>query len=91
MFYKNEWLISVVDEFGVVLKKGIEIFLEEVLMKLLVIYYFGFKVFVSEDVLFLKLIYFYFLVWILNGEEKLGDIIVKNDVIYYIYLVDDFR
>ncbi len=90
-FYKNERLTSVADELGVALKKGIETLPEEALMKLLATHYLGFKAFASEDAPFLKLIYPYLPVRTLNGEEKLGDIIAKNDVIYYTYSVDDFR
>ncbi|MBF2518929.1 HSP90 family protein [Listeria marthii] len=90
-FYKNERLTSVADELGVALKKGIETLPEEALMKLLATHYLGFKALASEDVPFLKLIYPYLPVRTLNGEEKLGDIIAKNDVIYYTYSVDDFR
>lgn len=60
-------------------------------MKLLATHYLGFKALASEDAPFLKLIYPYLPVRTLNGEEKLGDIIAKNDVIYYTYSVDDFR
>ncbi|MDT0002569.1 HSP90 family protein [Listeria cossartiae subsp. cayugensis] len=90
-FYKNERLTSVADELGVALKKGIETLPEEALMKLLATHYLGFKALASEDAPFLKLIYPYLPVRTLNGEEKLGDIIAKNDVIYYTYSVDDFR
>ncbi|EAF4914573.1 HSP90 family protein [Listeria monocytogenes] len=90
-FYKNERLTSVASELGVALKKGIETLPEEALMKLLVTHYLGFKALASEDAPFLKLIYPYLPVRTLNGEEKLGDIIAKNDVIYYTYSVDDFR
>ncbi|MBC2101418.1 HSP90 family protein [Listeria marthii] len=90
-FYKNERLTSVADELGVALKKGIETLPEEALMKLLATHYLGFKALASEDAPFLKLIYPYLPVRTLNGEEKLGDIISKNDVIYYTYSVDDFR
>ncbi|UIJ48625.1 HSP90 family protein [Listeria monocytogenes] len=90
-FYKNERLTSVASEFGVALKKGIETLPEEALMKLLATHYLGFKALASEDAPFLKLIYPYLPVRTLNGEEKLGDIIAKNDVIYYTYSVDDFR
>lgn len=90
-FYKNERLTSVASELGVALKKGIETLPEEALMKLLATHYLGFKALASEDAPFLKLIYPYLPVRTLNGEEKLGDIIVKNDVIYYTYSVDDFR
>ncbi|EHP8487556.1 HSP90 family protein [Listeria monocytogenes] len=90
-FYKNERLTSVASELGVALKKGIETLPEEALMKLLATYYLGFKALASEDAPFLKLIYPYLPVRTLNGEEKLGDIIAKNDVIYYTYSVDDFR
>ncbi len=90
-FYKNERLTSVASELGVALKKGIETLPEEALMKLLATHYLGFKALASEDAPFLKLIYPYFPVRTLNGEEKLGDIIAKNDVIYYTYSVDDFR
>lgn len=90
-FYKNERLTSVADELGVALKKGIETLPEEALMKLLATHYLGFKALASEDAPFLKLIYPYLPVRTLNGEEKLGDIIGKNDVIYYTYSVDDFR
>ncbi|HAA6228080.1 TPA_asm: HSP90 family protein [Listeria monocytogenes] len=90
-FYKNERLTSVASELGVALKKGIETLLEEALMKLLATHYLGFKALASEDAPFLKLIYPYLPVRTLNGEEKLGDIIAKNDVIYYTYSVDDFR
>ncbi|EAC6107570.1 HSP90 family protein [Listeria monocytogenes] len=90
-FYKNERLTSVASELGVALKKGIETLPEEALMKLLATHYLGFKALASEDAPFLKLIYPYLPVRTLNGEEKLGDIIAKNDVIYYTYSVDDFR
>ncbi|EMF1713752.1 HSP90 family protein [Listeria monocytogenes] len=90
-FYKNERLTSVSSELGVALKKGIETLPEEALMKLLATHYLGFKALASEDAPFLKLIYPYLPVRTLNGEEKLGDIIAKNDVIYYTYSVDDFR
>ncbi|EAF4677850.1 HSP90 family protein [Listeria monocytogenes] len=90
-FYKNERLASVASELGVALKKGIETLPEEALMKLLATHYLGFKALASEDAPFLKLIYPYLPVRTLNGEEKLGDIIAKNDVIYYTYSVDDFR
>ncbi|MBC1546226.1 HSP90 family protein [Listeria sp. FSL L7-1435] len=90
-FYKNERLASVAGELGVALKKGIETLPEEALMKLLATHYLGFKALASEDAPFLKLIYPYLPVRTLNGEEKLGDIIAKNDVIYYTYSVDDFR
>ncbi|MDS9999368.1 HSP90 family protein [Listeria cossartiae subsp. cayugensis] len=90
-FYKNERLTIVADELGVALKKGIETLPEEALMKLLATHYLGFKALASEDAPFLKLIYPYLPVRTLNGEEKLGDIIAKNDVIYYTYSVDDFR
>ncbi|EPG1388587.1 TPA_asm: HSP90 family protein [Listeria monocytogenes] len=90
-FYKNERLTSVASELGVALKKGIETLPEEALMKLLATHYLGFKALASEDEPFLKLIYPYLPVRTLNGEEKLGDIIAKNDVIYYTYSVDDFR
>ncbi|EAD2408260.1 HSP90 family protein [Listeria monocytogenes] len=90
-FYKNERLTSVASELGVALKKGIETLPEEELMKLLATHYLGFKALASEDAPFLKLIYPYLPVRTLNGEEKLGDIIAKNDVIYYTYSVDDFR
>lgn len=90
-FYKNERLTSVAGELGVALKKGIETLPEEALMKLLATHYLGFKALASEDAPFLKLIYPYLPVRTLNGEEKLGDIIAKNDVIYYTYSVDDFR
>lgn len=90
-FYKNERLTSVASELGVALKKGIETLPEEALMKLLATHYRGFKALASEDAPFLKLIYPYLPVRTLNGEEKLGDIIAKNDVIYYTYSVDDFR
>ncbi|MBV1516566.1 HSP90 family protein [Listeria monocytogenes] len=90
-FYKNERLTSVASELGVALKKGIETLPEEALMKLLATHYLGFKALESEDAPFLKLIYPYLPVRTLNGEEKLGDIIAKNDVIYYTYSVDDFR
>ncbi|CDK42288.1 TPA: HSP90 family protein [Listeria monocytogenes] len=90
-FYKNERLTSVASELGVALKKGIETLPEEALMKLLTTHYLGFKALASEDAPFLKLIYPYLPVRTLNGEEKLGDIIAKNDVIYYTYSVDDFR
>ncbi|HAO5614937.1 TPA: HSP90 family protein [Listeria monocytogenes] len=90
-FYKNERLTSVASELGVALKKGIETLPEEALMKLLATHYLGFKALASEDAPFLKLIYPYLPVQTLNGEEKLGDIIAKNDVIYYTYSVDDFR
>ncbi|EFR1007009.1 TPA: HSP90 family protein [Listeria monocytogenes] len=90
-FYKNERLTSVASELGVALKKGIETLPEEALMKLLATHYLGFKALASEDAPFLKLIYPYLPVRTLNGEEKSGDIIAKNDVIYYTYSVDDFR
>ncbi|HEL8566128.1 TPA: HSP90 family protein [Listeria monocytogenes] len=90
-FYKNERLTSVASELGVAFKKGIETLPEEALMKLLATHYLGFKALASEDAPFLKLIYPYLPVRTLNGEEKLGDIIAKNDVIYYTYSVDDFR
>ncbi|EAE4839334.1 HSP90 family protein [Listeria monocytogenes] len=90
-FYKNELLTSVASELGVALKKGIETLPEEALMKLLATHYLSFKALASEDAPFLKLIYPYLPVRTLNGEEKLGDIIAKNDVIYYTYSVDDFR
>ncbi|HDI4638406.1 TPA: HSP90 family protein [Listeria monocytogenes] len=90
-FYKNERLTSVASELGVALKKGIETLPEEALMKLLATHYLGFKALASEDAPFLKLIYPYLPIRTLNGEEKLGDIIAKNDVIYYTYSVDDFR
>ncbi|EKZ4541661.1 HSP90 family protein [Listeria monocytogenes] len=90
-FYKNERLTIVADELGIALKKGIETLPEEALMKLLATHYLGFKALASEDAPFLKLIYPYLPVRTLNGEEKLGDIIAKNDVIYYTYSVDDFR
>ncbi|EAC5775304.1 TPA_asm: HSP90 family protein [Listeria monocytogenes] len=90
-FYKNERLTSVASELGVALKKGIETLPEEALMKLLATHYLSFKALASEDAPFLKLIYPYLPVRTLNGEEKLGDIIAKNDVIYYTYSVDDFR
>ncbi|ASH46557.1 TPA_asm: HSP90 family protein [Listeria monocytogenes] len=90
-FYKNERLTSVASELGVALKKGIETLPEEALMKLLATHYLGFKALAIEDAPFLKLIYPYLPVRTLNGEEKLGDIIAKNDVIYYTYSVDDFR
>ncbi|EIW6168004.1 HSP90 family protein [Listeria monocytogenes] len=90
-FYKNERLTSVASELGVALKKGIETLPEEALMKLLATHYLGFKALASEDAPFLKLIHPYLPVRTLNGEEKLGDIIAKNDVIYYTYSVDDFR
>ncbi|EDN7820215.1 HSP90 family protein [Listeria monocytogenes] len=90
-FYKNERLTSVASELGVALKNGIETLLEEALIKLLATHYLGFKALASEDAPFLKLIYPYLPVRTLNGEEKLGDIIAKNDVIYYTYSVDDFR
>ncbi|HAB9122119.1 HSP90 family protein [Listeria monocytogenes] len=90
-FYKNERLTSVASELGVALKKGIETLPEEALMKLLATHYLGFKALASEDAPFLKFIYPYLPVRTLNGEEKLGDIIAKNDVIYYTYSVDDFR
>ncbi|EAD0354961.1 HSP90 family protein [Listeria monocytogenes] len=90
-FYKNERLTSVASELGVALKKGIETLPEEALMKLLATHYLGFKALASEDAPFLKLIYPYLPVRTLNGEEKLGDIIAKNDVIYYTYSVDDYR
>ncbi|EAD5506884.1 HSP90 family protein [Listeria monocytogenes] len=90
-FYKNERLTRVASELGVALKKGIETLPEEALMKLLATHYLGFKALASEDAPFLKLIYPYLPVRTLNGEEKLGDIIAKNDVIYYTYSVDDFR
>ncbi|EAD3836689.1 HSP90 family protein [Listeria monocytogenes] len=90
-FYKNERLTSVASELGVALKKGIETLPGEALMKLLATHYLGFKALASEDAPFLKLIYPYLPVRTLNGEEKLGDIIAKNDVIYYTYSVDDFR
>ncbi|HBL8352284.1 TPA: HSP90 family protein [Listeria monocytogenes] len=90
-FYKNERLTSVASELGVALKKGIETLPEEALMKLLATHYLGFKALACEDAPFLKLIYPYLPVRTLNGEEKLGDIIAKNDVIYYTYSVDDFR
>ncbi|RJD44309.1 HSP90 family protein [Listeria monocytogenes] len=90
-FYKNERLTSVASELGVALKKGIETLPEEALMKLLATHYLGFQALASEDAPFLKLIYPYLPVRTLNGEEKLGDIIAKNDVIYYTYSVDDFR
>ncbi|HDT8417825.1 TPA: HSP90 family protein [Listeria monocytogenes] len=90
-FYKNERLTSVASELGVALKKGIETLPEEALMKLLATHYLGFKALASEDAPFLKLIYPYLPVRTLNVEEKLGDIIAKNDVIYYTYSVDDFR
>ncbi|EAD1704632.1 HSP90 family protein [Listeria monocytogenes] len=90
-FYKNERLTSVASELGVALKNGIETLPEEALMKLLATHYLGFKALASEDAPFLKLIYPYLPVRTLNGEEKLGDIIAKNDVIYYTYSVDDFR
>ncbi|HDU7437315.1 HSP90 family protein [Listeria monocytogenes] len=90
-FYKNERLTSVASELGVALKKGIETLPEAALMKLLATHYLGFKALASEDAPFLKLIYPYLPVRTLNGEEKLGDIIAKNDVIYYTYSVDDFR
>ncbi|EHC6328091.1 HSP90 family protein [Listeria monocytogenes] len=90
-FYKNERLTSVASDLGVALKKGIETLPEEALMKLLATHYLGFKALASEDAPFLKLIYPYLPVRTLNGEEKLGDIIAKNDVIYYTYSVDDFR
>ncbi|ENM8314506.1 HSP90 family protein [Listeria monocytogenes] len=90
-FYKNERLTSVASELGVALKNGIETLPEEALIKLLATHYLGFKALASEDAPFLKLIYPYLPVRTLNGEEKLGDIIAKNDVIYYTYSVDDFR
>ncbi|EAD7588538.1 HSP90 family protein [Listeria monocytogenes] len=90
-FYKNERLTSVASELGVALKKGIETLPEEALMKLLATHYLGFKALASEDAPFLKLIYPYLPVRTLNGEEKLSDIIAKNDFIYYTYSVDDFR
>ncbi|EEO7553855.1 HSP90 family protein [Listeria monocytogenes] len=90
-FYKNERLTIVADELGIALKKGIETLPEEALMKLLATHYLGFKALASEDAPFLKLIYPYLPVRTLNGEEKLGDIISKNDAIYYTYSVDDFR
>ncbi|EAD2557465.1 HSP90 family protein [Listeria monocytogenes] len=90
-FYKNERLTSVATELGVALKRGIETLSEEALTKLLATHYLGFKALASEDIPFLKLIHSYLPFRTLNGEEKLGDIVKENDVIYYTFSVDDFR
>ncbi|MBC1662850.1 HSP90 family protein [Listeria welshimeri] len=90
-FYKNERLTTVAKELGEALKKGIETLSEEALTKLLATHYLGFKALASEDMPFLKLIYSYLPFRTLNGEEKLGDIMKENEVIYYTFSVDDFR